>query len=170
MQRQRVVRMIVLWLWRWLILACLSPGNSENIGLSGTVNSGTRSGEVENMPSALRYVPPDDKWRTNLTPSIINEKTARHRLYRRALKYYRGEHTKQLLFNPDTEPDDNVVINLVKTTADRTASFLFPEAPVFEIDPENPDETPEEAFIHGFIKANGGVAFLTKMAIRGFLS
>ena len=121
------------------------------------------------MPGAIRYVEPSDKWRSSLTPAILNEKQKRHQQYRQALKYYDGEHIPQLEVD-DEDPDDNVAINLVKTAADRTASFLFSEMPVFETDPLEPDETPSEKYVRETFEQNGGLAFLTKVALRGFLS
>jgi len=122
------------------------------------------------MPGALKYVPPNDKWRSSMMPSVLSEKTSRQTMYTNALKYYRGEHVPQLEFEPEEEPDDNVVINLVKTTADRTAQFLFPEMPHFETDKQAINATPEEIYLDEFFEANGGLAALIKMATRGFLS
>ena len=130
------------------------------------------------MPSAVKYVPPTDRWRNSLTPTILAEKTERHKQYAEAMKYYKGKHVPQLVFDPETEPDDNVTVNLVRMAVDHTASFLFSESPVWEaVAPtaggdagaEKVEETDEEVFIRKFFKEAGGLAIFTKMVQRGFL-
>lgn len=55
-------------------------------------------------------------------------------------------------------------------TADRTVSFLFPDMPQFQIDPNTLDDTPEEIFLKNVMTANGGLQTLIKLALRGFLA
>lgn len=121
------------------------------------------------MPSALEYIPPTDKRRSGFNAAIIAERSERRKTYESALKYYDGNHTVQLAAEDD-EPDDNVIVNLVKMTADRTASFLFPQMPTFQTDPNTVEPTDEEKWLERFYRENGGLEKLIKMALRGFLS
>jgi hypothetical protein len=74
--------------------------------------------------------------------------------------------------DPEYDPTiDNAVVNLVKMTADRTVSFLFPTMPAFEIDPNTIEDTVEEAWIkETLFPENGGLTTLIKWALRGFLA
>lgn len=122
------------------------------------------------MPAAIKYVPPTDKERDDYSLELLSERAAREARYAKALKYYDGLHPEQVEYDPDVEPNDNTVINLVKVTADRTAMFLFPSIPKFQTDPDAIEETPEELWIRKLIEANGGLEFLVKIALRGFLA
>ena len=121
------------------------------------------------MPSAFYYVAPTDIARQSLNGALASEKTSRRREYQTALEYYEGKHPSQLDFEAG-ETDDNVIINLVKQAADRTATFLFPDVPNIEIDPESIEDTPEETYVKEFFDQNGGLSNLIKLALRGFLS
>ena len=121
------------------------------------------------MPAAERYVPPTDSARDEFSTPTQKERNRRISSYKDAIAYYEGGHPEQLEVQLD-EPNYNTEINMVRTTADRTASFLFPDIPRFELDPESIKDTPDETWLREFIDANGGHNFLIKWALRGFLS
>lgn len=122
------------------------------------------------MPSATEYIPPTEKERGDFNTELKNEVQKRRALYKQALEYYMGEQDYPLPDDEDTSSQDATIINMVKMTADRTAEFLFPAMPIFELDPTTPDDTDEEKWIKGFFKANGGLTSMAKLALRGFLS
>ena len=119
------------------------------------------------MPSAIKYVPPTDPQRSVFNRPIREERTARSDTYLTALRYYYGNQDPPLVVY---EEDDNVVLNLVQVTCDRTVQFLFPRMPTFETDPTSIEDTPEEEYLKDAYEYNGGLATLVKMAQRGFLS
>jgi len=121
------------------------------------------------MPGAAEYVPATEKGRNDFAHEVATERDTRRKAYREALKYYSGEHDNMLDIDPD-EPNDNTRINLVKMTADRTVSFLFPDVPQFKVDKGSVEETPDEAWVREFFEASGGLGMLIKLALRGFLS
>lgn len=122
------------------------------------------------MPAAIKYVTPLEPDRQALSLAATRELERRRTNYRTALKYYLGEQEPQLNLVDPKDPDDNIIINLVQMTADRTAQFLFPEVPTFETDPESIDDTPEELFLQKCFERAGGLNFLTKLVLRGFLA
>jgi hypothetical protein len=127
------------------------------------------------MPSAIEYVPPTDIRRNDFNGATQRERQKRKERYETALQYYEGNHTPQVQADaddPEYDPSlDDASVNLAKMTADRTVSFLFPEIPEFQTDPQSIDDTPEEAWIKNeLLPANGGLAMLTKLALRGFLA
>ncbi len=121
------------------------------------------------MPAAIEYVPPTDIERNDFAIEVERERSVRRDAYRSAITYYNGDHPDQLTVEDDM-PDDNVIINLVRMTADRTVTFLFPNVPEFEIDPDTVEPTEEEAFLKRFFEDNGGLATFVKLALRGFLA
>ena len=65
-------------------------------------------------------------------------------MYKQALEYYLGDHDDALVYDADEDPvDDNVTINLVNMTAERTATFLFSKVPVVELDNTSVEPTEE---------------------------
>lgn len=123
------------------------------------------------MPAVYKYVPPTDSDRNFFQPEVMKERQERETSYKNALKYYMGGHDEMLVYDPDQDDvDDNVVINMVKMAADRTATFLFPSVPTVELNPESVEPTEEENWVRKFIEVNGGLALLNKWALRGFLS
>lgn len=123
------------------------------------------------MPAVLRYMSPLETGRNDFQAQVVVERTERQRAYKQGLKYYLGDHDDALVYDPDTNPvDDNVTINLVKMTAERTATFLFSKIPVVELDNSEVEPTDEELWVVKFLEANGGLALLNKWALRGFLS
>lgn len=123
------------------------------------------------MPSATRYVPPTEAGRNDFMAEVENERRVRRTKYQTALEYYKGEHPSQLAYDEqEDEYDDNTIINLVQMTADRTISFLFPQMPIVQTDPESIDDTDEEIWVKKFFEANGGLQSLVKLGLRGFLS
>lgn len=121
------------------------------------------------MPSALRYVPPTSKERGIFNNAVLNERQQRREKYEKALEYYDGDHAQQIPVEKG-QPDDNVIVNLTKMTADRTASFLFAKMPQFQTNPDTVDPTPEEVWLDRFYRENGALERLIKLALRGFLS
>lgn len=120
------------------------------------------------MPVALKYVPATDTKRDEFRVAVMRERTAIRERYNTAMSYYKGNHPDQLGVYDGV--DDNTFINLVKMTADRTSTFLFSAVPKFQIDPASLEDTPEEVYIKEVIEANGGLAFLVKLALRGFMA
>lgn len=121
------------------------------------------------MPSAIKYIPPTHVDRNVFGADVFNERQKRRTAYRKAIDYYEGNHAVQLDTAKDTV-DHNVIINMVRVTADRTSTFLFPEMPRLEIDPESIEPTDEEKYLVQFFEANGGLSKLVKLALRGFLA
>ncbi len=121
------------------------------------------------MPSAVSYSPPTDIGRDTYSTVVTRERLNRQKQYETALKYYLGQHPNQLPIDDDT-PNDNIFINLVKLTCDRTCQFVFPQMPTFEIDAESVEPTEDEKYISQVIKNSGGMPTLTKWVQRGFLS
>ena len=120
------------------------------------------------MPAALVYSDPNSKLRENEISGIRSEREKRTEMYNKAMKYYLGNQ-RRILERKDGEPDDNVVLNLVQLSADRTVNFIFPAMPKFEIDPDVNDITPEEQWLHDAFEHNGGLSFLQQMVLIGFL-
>jgi hypothetical protein len=121
------------------------------------------------MPAALQYYPPTEEGRKNLQQAVQLERQRRESRYKTALKYYMGEQPDQLTVEED-EPDHNTMINMVRMAADRTVSFVFPDIPKVKIDPKAIELTEDEKWIKAFLEANGGLPFLAKWALRGFLA
>jgi hypothetical protein len=123
------------------------------------------------MPAVYKYEPPTSDDRNAFTKDVMKERMTRETAANEAMKYYLGEQDDMLVFDPDEDDvNDNVLINMVKLTADRTATFLFSEVPTVELDPESVDPTEEEKWVVKFIEANGGLGLLNKWALRGFLA
>lgn len=127
------------------------------------------------MPAAIEYVPPTDKERDVFNQAIIKERDERRKQWETALRYYKGNPDPPLAADPN-DPDydpsiDNATINLAKMAGDRTVSFLFPEMPDFQTDPDSVEDTPEEAWLKDvFFPENGGLEKLSIWALRGFLA
>lgn len=122
------------------------------------------------MPAAIEYVPPTAVERQAYATNLAAERLARRRRYINALKYWSGKAPDQLEFDPETEPDDNVSLNLVRMTAERTISFLFPALPRFRTDKNDPNPTKQEEWLCKAIDYNGGLQTFTKLGLRGFLA
>lgn len=126
------------------------------------------------MPSAMKYIPPSDKDRSLFSQVLLNEYTKRRDAYVTALSYYDGVVSAPFEIDeddPEYDPSvDNTTINLVKMAVERTTSFLFPDLPSIQTDPESIEDTTEELWLQEFLEANGGLAMLTKWAMRGFLA
>lgn len=121
------------------------------------------------MPAALQYYPPTDEGRKNLQQAVATERQRREAKYKTALKYYMGEHPDQLEVE-DEEPDHNTTINMIKMACERTVAFLFSQVPTIKIDPEATELTEDEKWLKAFIQNSGGLPFLAKWALRGFLA
>lgn len=117
------------------------------------------------MPSVSQYVPPTKTERGEFSGFVNIETDIRRLNYQTALRYFLGQQDA-----PDEETIDATYINMVKMTAERTSSFLFPQLPKFETDPASVEPTKEEAFIRQTFMVNGGLPLLVKMAERGFLA
>lgn len=122
------------------------------------------------MPAATKYSPPTEPERQALSSQATLELDRRRTQYKTALKYYLGNQDEQLKQVDPNDPNDNTYINVVQMTADRTVSFIFPDVPHFETDPESVEDTPEELYLKKCFEKSGGLIFLTKLALRGFLS
>lgn len=120
------------------------------------------------MPPALKYVDPNDPSRGYGSPGF-KERQSRTEKYTQALDYFEGRQKPQLDFKSD-EPNDNVVVNLVRTSIDRSIAFLFPQIPHMELDPRETEETPDEKWLRLAWEYNGGLGLLTKIGQAGSLS
>lgn len=121
------------------------------------------------MPRATTYLDPNNKERTGMEMMTGTEREARVTAYTKAYKYYTAEHPRQLDRKPG-EPDDNAVINMLRQTVDRTATFLFPTMPDFELDPNTTEESKDERWLTNVWAANGGISLLQEIALNGCLS
>lgn len=120
------------------------------------------------MPSAMQYVDPNDKLRANrmyFTDTLERNRVER---FEKMWEYYYGNQKKFLKIR-ENEPDDNVILNLIKLTADRTVSYLFPQQPIVEVD-FTTDVTNDEIWINNVFQYNGGLSFFHKLALIGFMS
>jgi hypothetical protein len=123
------------------------------------------------MPSALEYIEPTKPVeRKAFEQELQNEKRAIRSRYHTALRYYMGQQDSPVTLEEEDAPDDSTYINMVKMTVDRTKAFLFPAVPAVELDPKSVEETDEEKWVQNFIKANGGLPALHRMALRGCLA
>ena len=120
------------------------------------------------MPVAIKYAEPQDQSREQELAGFNSERQQRTRAYNKAMDYYLGKQ-KRILERKDGEPDDNVILNLIQLTADRTVNFIFPSMPKFELDTNNTDTNPQEEWISQAFEHNGGLNTLQKMALIGFL-
>ena len=114
------------------------------------------------MPSVKQYYSYGSNKRNNLSLELIKEYSVRKEGYSSALNYYNGKH--------NVKDVEDIIINLVKITCDRTVQFLFPKLPIFELDISTFNRTKEEEYIVNTFEANGGLAFLYRLATLGFLS
>ena len=123
------------------------------------------------MPTAMTYIPPTDLRRADELKSyaLNDERRGRLEQIEKAQKYYEGDQKRHLTVLKG-EPDDNVVLNNLKISVDRTLQFLVPEMPRFEIDLKNPDQTPEEKWIMDFWAENGGMAKMNEVGQNGALA
>lgn len=99
-----------------------------------------------------------------------SEVRKRGEAYDEAKNYYMGDQHTPLEKNSSDEPDDNVIINLVKLSVDRQLSFLYPKMPTFEVDPQESEETEEERWFREAWEWNGGLPKFHEIAENGALS
>lgn len=121
------------------------------------------------MPAATKYVAPSDPTRNDFVAPGRSEREERAKKYTAVRAYYDGDQKKHLK-KKENEPDDNVVVNLIKLTVDRTVSHLFSQLPHFELDPDVSEDTPDEIWIRKAWETNGGVLFLSSVAMNGSFS
>ncbi len=121
------------------------------------------------MPAAMQYLNPNDNQRLSLLNDEASEIRARQQAYEKNLKYYLGEQPASLSVKKK-EPNDNTIINVTRMALDRMVSFLFPAVPTFELDTNTTAETDEEKWLRQAWQANGGLAFLHKLALNAGLS
>jgi len=88
----------------------------------------------------------------------------RLRTYKRNWEYYNGEHKLPLPVRTG-QPDDNVIINLVRLVVDKGASYLFGKPVGFEL--VEGETTPEEEYLRQVWRANRQDSFLLKLAKTG---
>jgi len=121
------------------------------------------------MPAAKQYLNPNDNQRLSLLNDEAREIRERQQAYEKNLKFYLGDQPAQL-DTPTGEPDDNTIINITRMALDRMVSFLFPAVPTFELDTNTTSETEDERWLRQAWDANGGLAFLHKLALNAGLS
>lgn len=118
------------------------------------------------MPAAINYLQPNDRARETLGGDT--ERKERTRLYERNLNYNEGKQRKWLIQEADDPVDDNITINVTKQTVDRTLSFLFPDMPILQLDPNG--TSPTEIWLNAAFRYNGGAFFLSSLGHKGALS
>lgn len=121
------------------------------------------------MPPAMRYVLPSDPKRDDFLAPGRSEREDRTKRYNALRQYYDGVQ-KAHLKKKDNEPDDNVVVNLIKMSIDRTLSHLFAKLPAFELDPDVSDDTPDEIWLRNAWENNGGILLLSSIGQNGAFS
>lgn len=122
------------------------------------------------MPAALKYLKPGDKDR--LPSDMVGVTSVERKFkekYETARAYYDGDMDQQLNVDEDGV-DDNVIMNLVKMSADRTISFLFPQMPKLILDANRTDNTPDEQWLEDCWAHNGGLSLLLKVGLSGYLA
>jgi hypothetical protein len=115
------------------------------------------------MPQALQYFAPGTKERKELDRAGETERKERSKMYDTARRYFNGDHDAQLDAK-DGEPDDNIIVNMVKMSIERQASFLFPDMPKFEIDTNSTEESDDEKWLRECFEENGGLHLLHEIA------
>ena len=126
------------------------------------------------MPSAIKYIAPTDPQRNGFHGVAMQERLKRERAYQRALGYYLDNHPNTIPIELSADgtplPNDNTHINLVKIVADRTVAFVFPDVPLVKQEGASLEPTYPEELFSKIIEASGGLQFLSKWVLRGFLS
>ncbi len=118
------------------------------------------------MPGIMEYVVPGDPKRDDFVASGRSERDLRQSLYTAVRNYYDGIQKKHLI-KKENEPDDNVIVNLIKLTVDRTVAHLFPVMPTFELDTSTSEETEDERWLREAWDDNGGILFLSAAGYNG---
>lgn len=116
-----------------------------------------------------KYYEPNTLQRRKLMAEANTELYQRRKVYEKALKYYNGVHPEQLSYE-EGEVNDNTIVNLVKMAAERTSSFLFRGVPKIKTDVRKIEQTIEEKMLEDMLEFNGGLRFLQRIALSGFLS
>lgn len=118
------------------------------------------------MPAAIRYIEPNEMDRKTLGGKA--ERDQRSTEYHSNLNYFGGKQPKYLIQDEDDPVDDNITINVTAQGIDRTISFLFPDTPVLQLDPNQ--ETPDEEWLNDTFAINGGAYFFDIVAQNGVLA
>jgi len=116
------------------------------------------------MPGAMKYDPQN----TKIREAAGKELAARRKAAKTASDYYAGRHRKALKTQPN-EPDDNITVNLAKTTVDRLAAFVAPRMPTFEIGEADGSQSAAEAWLARVWAEAGGWRTVTKLVKQGCL-
>lgn len=111
------------------------------------------------MPSAYEYSPDDKELRT-LADNEFKAHRERHAMH---WQYYIGKHPKYL--KKSGSYDDNVILNIVRQSIDRTISFLIPEFPHLTLSDSNNADLENELW--NVWKLNGGAVLLYNMVVNG---
>lgn len=121
------------------------------------------------MPAAINYYAPGESERRGLD-YFNSESRERQEKYKKAWDYYLGKQQKFLKVKEE-EPDDNVILNVVRMVVDRTVNFLYPQVPEFyTIDGQTVTESPSLQWVYDMFTFNGGLSFFHKAMIIGMLS
>lgn len=126
------------------------------------------------MPAVpAQYIPPSDSRDSRaFDERVSEERKARKALIDTYWRYYEGDHHKPLAVAPGKR-DDNVIINLCAQAIDKGVAFFAPEAPVLLMPGETPqqgDELPEQLALQRFWEHNDLDAFVTDVALAGFIA
>ncbi len=120
-----------------------------------------------------RYVPPTDRRESRaFDDRIAQERKARKDMIDTYWRYYNGDHHKPLAVAPGKR-DDNVIINLCAQAIDKSVSFFAPDEPTLLFPGETPqpgDDAPPQVALERFWKHNDLAAFVTNIALAGFVA
>lgn len=97
------------------------------------------------------------------------ELRARANLYATAWDYYDGNQPEPLK-HAQGKINNNVLINVVSMTVDRTVHFLLPEMPTIELDQNSESDTPDETYLNDVWEHNQNVVPLLNLAVEGALT
>lgn len=92
------------------------------------------------------------------------EQSERMARYKRNYSYYMGNHAKPLLVRQG-QPNDNVIVNLVRSIIDKGVSFLFGKELNWEL--TEGDTTPEEEWLKDVWRRNRKMTWLGKLGTSG---
>lgn len=123
------------------------------------------------MPPANEYrlLDPSISADRELIDAADAELRARGNVYTRAWDYYDGNQPEPLKY-AQGKINNNVLINVVSMTVDRTVHFLFPDMPGIELDANSESETPDETYLNGAWEHNQNVVPLLNLAVEGALT
>jgi len=123
------------------------------------------------MPPANEYrlLDPTVSADRELIEAADAELRARASLYARGWDYYDGNQPEPLKY-AQGKINNNVLINVVSMSVDRTVHFLFPDMPTIELDVNSEDDTPDETYLNEVWEYNEGIVKLLNGAVEGSLT